>query len=121
MAITFTGSLNLQGITAQMGLKAEKAIGLCCEDLLRKAVEVCPIDSGDLRKSGTVQLEKKGIETQGMVGFGGDHTSEYAVVVHEMPNTTNWSEPGTGAKYLENPFKENTQRYLDKIADTVKV
>ena len=121
MAITFTGNLNLQGITAQMGLKAERAIGVCCEDLLRKAVEVCPKDTGDLRKSGTVQVDKKGIETIGQVGFGGDQTSDYAVIVHEMPNTTNWSEPGTGSKYLENPLKENSQNYLNKIADAVKV
>ena len=121
MAITFRGNLHLTNVTQQMKTNAERAIRLCAEDLLSKSVELCPIDKGDLRKSGTVAVENKGLETVAQVGFGGDHTSKYALAVHEMPNTTNWTEPGTGSKFLEKPFKENSENYLKKIADVVKV
>ena len=111
---------NLNRTVLNMNKKVEKQIELCAEDLLSKAVDRTPIDTGELRKSGTVSVEKKGMMTTGKVSFGGGAV-DYADIVHEMPNTTNWTEPGTGNKYLENPLKENTQKYLDKIKEAAKV
>ena len=109
---------NLNRVTREMELKAEKSIEQCAEDLLDKAVQKTPIDSGELRLSGTATVEKKGVESIGRVGFGGGQV-DYALAVHET--IKNYKEPGTGAKYLENPLKENAQKYFDKIANDVKV
>ena len=109
---------NLNRVTREIELKAERSIGQCTEDLLDKAVQKTPIDSGELRLSGTATVEKKGVESIGRVGFGGGQV-DYALSVHET--IKNYKEPGTGAKYLENPLKENAQRYFNKIANDVKV
>ena len=109
---------NLQRVTREIELKAERSIGQCAEDLLDKAVQRTPINTGDLRKSGTATVEKKGMESIGRVGFGGGQV-DYALAVHET--IKNYKEPGTGAKYLGNPLKENAQRYFDKIANDTKV
>ena len=109
---------NLGRVTREIELKAEKSIGQCAEDLLDKAIQRTPIDTGELRLSGTTTVEKKGVESIGRVGFGGGQV-DYALEVHET--IKNYKEPGTGAKYLENPLKENAQKYFDKIADDIKV
>ena len=88
--------------------------------MLSKAVDRTPIDTGELRKSGTVSVDKKGMMTTGKVSFGGGAV-EYAVAVHEMPNETNWTEPGTGNKYLEKPLKANSAKYLQSIAKAVEI
>ena len=111
---------NLNITVLNMNKKVEKQIELCAEDLLSKAVDRTPIDTGELRKSGTVSVDKKGMMITGKVSFGGGAV-DYADIVHEMPNTTNWTEPGTGNKYLENPLKENAKKYLDSIKEATKV
>jgi hypothetical protein len=109
---------NLNRVTREIELKAERSIGQCAEDLLDKAVQRTPIDTGELRLSGTATVEKKGVESTGRVGFGGGQV-DYALAVHET--IKNYKEPGTGAKYLENPLKENAQRYFNKIADDIRL
>ena len=109
---------NLGRVTREIELKAEKSIGQCAEDLLDKAIQKTPKDTNELRLSGTATVEKKGVESIGRVGFGGGQV-DYAIEVHET--IKNYKEPGTGAKYLENPLKENAQKYFDKIANDIKV
>lgn len=108
----------LGGVTREIESKVERSIGQCAEDLLDKATQKTPIDTGELRLSGTATVEKKGVESIGRVGFGGGQV-DYALAVHET--VKNYKEPGTGAKYLENPLKENAQRYFNKIANDIKV
>ena len=111
---------NLNITVATMNKKVEKQIEKCSQDLLRKAIDKTPMDTGELRKSGAVEVEKNGLKTTGRVSFGGGQV-DYADIVHEMPNDVNWTEPGTGNKYLENPLKENAQKYLDSIKEAAKV
>lgn len=109
---------NLNNLTKQMEKKAEKQIKKCCEDLLSKAVDITPMNTGELRKSGTTDYDTA--TKTGKVSFGGGAV-DYAVAVHEMPNETNWSEPGTGNKFLEKPLKANSDKYLQSIAKAVEV
>ena len=111
---------NLNATVTTINKKAEKQIEKCSQDLLRKAIDKTPMDTGELRKSGAVEVEKKGLKTTGKVSFGGGQV-DYADIVHEMPNDVNWTEPGTGNKYLENPLKENAKKYLDSIKEATKV
>ena len=107
---------NLNITITAINKRAERQIEKCCQDLLSKAVERVPKDTKELMKSGAVEIEKNGLKTVGKVSFGGGEV-DYADIVHEMPNDVNWTEPGTGNKYLENPLKENSQKYLDKIKE----
>ena len=109
---------NLNTVSKQIEKKAEKQIKKCCEDLLSKAIDITPIDTGELRKSGTTDYDTA--TKTGKVSFGGGAV-DYAVAVHEMPNETNWSEPGTGNKFLEKPLKANSEKYLQSIAKAVEV
>jgi hypothetical protein len=102
-------------------------------DLTGKAVLLAPVDTGDLRGSGQGIINKtvvaegnkdgsishKGKPPQaevynGMVTF----TAKYAVRQHEEME---YNHPQGGqAKYLEQPFKENTDKYIKHLADSVK-
>ena len=111
---------NLNLTVERINGNTEKAIEKCCQDLKRKAIDKTPMDTGALRRSGAVNVEKAGTKTVGKVSFGGGEV-DYADIVHEMPNTVNWTEPGTGNKFLENPLKENAQKYLNDIKEATKV
>lgn len=43
----------------------------------------------------------------------------YAGYVHEMTGAVNWSEPGTGAKYLDRPVKDNLDLVGDETANNI--
>ena len=108
----------------QMSTAGEKAVYEVAADLLNKAVELCPISplgterkdgtkSGDLRKSGKNKMIRRGNRPTAQVSFG-DGKVDYAAAVHEVQKG-NYSEPGTGWKYLERPLKQNEKRYINYI------
>ena len=41
---------------------------------------------------------------------------EYAAIVHEMPDNTNWTMTGSGPKYLEAKLIKNKEKYMAEIA-----
>jgi len=72
---------------------------------------------GHLRRSQKIENPKtKHGEISVEVGFDTD----YAAAVHEMPETVNWSTPGTGPKYLESKLIRNKEKYAKNIADNIK-
>jgi hypothetical protein len=96
---------------------ATRGLRLSGEDLLGKAIGVTPLDEATLRQSGSVQ-PTTGVFTD----FGGAYVTvgfdtEYALAVHEMPDGTSWTTPGTGSKYLESPFAENEHLYIGFIKE----
>jgi len=108
----------LDNIVDNIENKVEIAIYECSADLLRESNMVCPIDSSDLRKSGKLKVEKESREIVGTVSYG-DARATYAEVVHEV-RSENYSEGGTGWKYLENPLKEKSNLYQAKIKNAVE-
>jgi hypothetical protein len=102
-------------------------------DLLGKSVELAPVDLGDLRGSGnaTVNSTKIAVGTkEGNLNTVGSFTNEdvlngtvgfneqYAVKQHE--HTEYQHHQGGQAKYLEQPFRENVQKYINHIAEANK-
>jgi len=70
-----------------------------------------PKKEGTLKGSWQIQAEAKGGENYEIwAGFN----EEYASRVHEMVDPgVHWSEPGSGAKYLESKLTMFGKKYLD--------
>lgn len=88
-----------------------KTIG---DDLLGKAQREAPVEEGTLRGSGksevTVEHDRVSVE----VSF----STPYAARQHEE---TSWKHPKGGkAKYLEDPLKEMSARYLAALAAAIR-
>ncbi len=117
---------NFAMLKKKIAIKIEQAIKETGQNLLDETVQVTPMSplgtetSGDLRKSGKLDIEKSGKNTEAVVTFGGGKV-DYALRVHEMPNNTNWSESGTGNKYLEKTVDDNRKKYLKHIADKIRL
>jgi hypothetical protein len=81
-------------------------------DLLGKAVQLAPVDTGDLRGSGAVDIDEN--SNTATVSFN----TPYAVRQHEE---LEYRHPQGGqAKYLEQPFKENADKYIKHLAASVR-
>lgn len=102
-------------------------------DLLGKSVPLAPVDLGDLRGSGSASINGAVMATgtkegsiytmghtnddeimNGEVGF----SEPYAATQHEHLEFKHLK--GGKAKYLEDPFKSNSQKYIDHIAQANK-
>jgi hypothetical protein len=103
------------------------------DDLKRIAVDIAPIDSGDLRRSGNAKVRENAGNIVGEVSFSAvDNSSgrrfNYAVWTHEADynlGPLSRQAPGTdgyevGNKYLERPLKGESQKYLRWIAEEIK-
>lgn len=101
---------NLKNMAKGIDNSIEKAIWDCVLDLQGKSSRIAPVDTGDLRGSATSEVK----DLIGEVGFG----EEYALEQHE--NLTFNHPRGGQAKYLENPFVENKEKYKRRIERAVK-
>ena len=133
-AVEAAFSEKLKGIT-HYSLEATTDIVL---DLTGRAAAEAPVETGALRGSGKGEVNEvivvKGIKSEDKVGRveatgakppdrkiikGVVSFSEaYAVTQHEM---INYKHPKGGkAKYLEDPFKANMNRYIQRYKDGIK-
>jgi len=72
---------------------------------------------GHLRRSQKIEKPK---EERGEISVELGFNTDYAAAVHEMPETTQWSTPGTGPKYLESKLLRNKDKYMKNVADNIK-
>jgi len=94
----------------------EKVAAFVLADAVNEQPTV-PKKTGTLRRSqaiGKAQIGRKGIS----IAFG--FNTEYAARLHEAPSSWNWSEPGSGPKYLQSKLEKNMKKYMKKIADEIK-
>jgi hypothetical protein len=138
MNITVSGVNELDKVLKQIPKSAttaiEKELKKVALDLQGKAQRIAPIDLGDLRGSAFAVVGKEmvsqqekdkdpksvrmGLPTAGgleaIVGFA----EPYALKQHEE---VGYRHPKGGqAKYLETPYKQNRDKYVDYIAKAVK-
>lgn len=78
--------------------------------------EYCPVDTGTLRSSGQVIIERTETDVTGTIGYGGAAES-YALIVHE---TNRNYRGGKSWKYLEIPFREMIPDAFQDIADSLE-
>lgn len=72
---------------------------------------------GHLRRSQKIERPKiRSGEVSIEVGFNAD----YAGIVHEMPDGTQWTVPGTGSKYMEAKLIKNKEKYMGEVAEDIR-
>ncbi len=136
---------HLEAVTPKI---AEKAVALAAMRLLRDSVmemPTVPRDKGTLRGSGSVLVQNKHFMSADPVGGNptpatvGDaqikagevvaqvgYNTPYASYQHEgvrldgTRQVREYTEPGSGAKFLERPLHENARDYAAIMAQTIK-
>ena len=99
-------------------------------DVLNNAMNLVPMETGTLKASGNVTSKpsKAEVHTKISVSFGGATTgapsgANYAIYVHENLGA-NHSPPkfqGGQAKYLEQPFLEETSKWPSDLVKRIRV
>lgn len=93
----------------------DNALLTCGADLQSKSVDRAPIDTGKLRESAVVDDAEIASHVV-KVGYSPE-VDDYSLVQHER---LDFNHPRGGeAKYLENPFNENMQQYIEKIGKDI--
>lgn len=108
--VELTNKLNKS--VSQISDTVQSALLDCGNDLQQKAVDITPIDTGALRASAFTEAES-GSNPSVIVGF----EEEYAIYVHE--NLEAHHDVGQ-AKFLEQPLKENSDKYVKYVRDKVQ-
>jgi len=102
---------NFNKLLRQTDIKCKEKFKDVCEDLIGKAINLAPVDLGDLRGSGHVAYIG---DFDANIGFN----EPYAIKQHEH---TEYNHPKGGqAKYLEQPFRENIDKYIKYIAKEIE-
>jgi hypothetical protein len=83
------------------------------EEIMAESVERCPVKTGTLRRSATVQVAKQ-TDTVCEIKLG--YNTEYAIYVHENLEA---HHPIGEAKFLENPVNEHAKNIASDICKRV--
>jgi len=113
---SFSIKLDDKALNSQLSLALKrnpivtaKAIGACALDLAGKSAKLAPVDTGDLRNNCNARLSVSPFSVKATVGY----SLPYALRQHEE---LEYNHPmGGEAKFLEKPFEENKQKYINKI------
>src|SRR5690606_37718863 len=84
----------------------------CGNDLQQKAQDLTPVDTGALRASAYTEAES-GSNPSVIVGY----TEEYAIFVLDNLEA---HHPVGQAKFLEQPLKENADKYAEHVTNKVQ-
>lgn len=113
-----TGRQRLDTIEGKLEQATAEVAGQALTDIL-EVTPISPIGTtfrGALRMSGASRIERRGRQVRGIVSF----TERYALAVHEMPETNNFSEGGTGPKFIERTLRKNGRMYLNYIKGRIR-
>ena len=127
---------NLNKLQKQIEKEILKGVEEALLDLSAQSLTECPLDTGNLRESYKVDVNGDTVITGTKKGkpikikkikeikdekieAEASYNTDYALIQHE-DLTFYHPTPGTKAKYLEDPLKNNEQKYVDIITDKVK-
>lgn len=126
-ASDFFAQLGLTEARVQVAVK--RGVQDSMDDLKRIAVDIAPIDSADLRRSGEANVVATPALVVGEVTFSAKNDGfDYATWIHEADYSLgplSQQAPGTdgysvGNKYLERPLRGESEKYLRWIAEEIK-
>lgn len=109
-----------EGIETDLGQGMNRALA----ELETLAVELAPVDKGNLEASTATQVRRSGSRVIGTLAF----VTPYAARVHELPDESRGpltrKKPGNrlgpaGPKYLERPLREFTKRLPEIFAEVI--
>lgn len=93
-----------------------KALYTTAVQIGNKSGQIVPVDTGNLRSTRQIEFED-GINMTAEISYG-DTATPYAIVQHER---TDYAHRGRGqAKYLEQPFLEETAFWPQALVDRVR-
>lgn len=81
--------------------------------------EIVPQDKGKLINSSFSDVGKRFILFGKIIGRVG-YTAKYADIVHEMPETNNFTKPGTGPQFLLKAVTQNARKIIEIIQKRAK-
>lgn len=109
---------DFKAFTSQLeGFLAED-MGAALEPTFDKSQQLVPVKSGDLKKSGFLEIESFRGGARAVIGYGKDSFPPYAVFVHEIPY--HHEDPWTD-KFLQRPVEEDYFNILQRVADRVQI
>jgi len=114
MALTGMATV-IKNMTAEMQRVQERTRGGMHRAVLtvkRASMKQTPVDTGNLMHSHDTEVFSQGMTIIGEIRV----TADYAVYVHEMPESYNFRRPGSGPKFLEKALYENQQKVIDILA-----
>jgi hypothetical protein len=101
---------------------AKRGLHDALDDWVRQSRDIAPIDGGTLRKSiHKNPIEGSGLNLEGTVSANATErwrggTFNYAYYIHEVTEHAVTGDP----KFLDNPAKQNEQKWRDWIEDEIK-
>ena len=139
MSIEFKGAEALKKILREAPKEAESAIigelKIIAADLQGKAQRLAPVEFGDLRGSAFAVVGKSDVSVNteadtdpgtprlaipgaGKLGAVIGFSEPYALAQHEE---VEYRHPKGGqAKYLEQPYKENVDKYVKELSEAIR-
>ncbi len=105
---------NAKAVKAALSRGAVKGVTDASLFVLADSVQRAPVDTGDLRGSGSTDIRESPHEVEGVIGYN----VPYAVEVHE--NMAMVHPRGGEAKFLENAFTQNRERVEQHIQDAIR-
>lgn len=108
---TVLGNVSRQ--MAKVKVKGQGALARAALLVKRKSMELCPVgDTGNLVNSHETEVVPSGLSLKAEIRV----TADYAIYVHEMPETYHFRKPGSGPKFLERALYENQKAIFDILA-----
>jgi hypothetical protein len=112
--VTITYKSNRANVVAAIKEAGKDGINEGAIDVLMRAEMIVPLDESPLLNSG--KITNVGDSTY--IGFGFGESAIYAVVQHE--NMQYAHAPGRQPKYLEQPFREQRDKIIQRVANKIR-
>jgi hypothetical protein len=121
----YDATFDLSQVTQRLAQLPDKAYEAVAKALYEEAIAImaksqplCPVDTGLLRSTGTVETENSpGPEAVVTLSYGGKGQAPYAVYVHER---TDLHHPVGQHHFLSAPFYEATAGMTERLAQTIR-
>lgn len=105
--------LGITAVTSQITATLQGEVQVALTEILEAALEITPLEFGDLRASGKVVLEAFEGGASGAVTFGDESGGvDYAAIVHERLDV---HHPIGQAKYLEVGARKATEAVIKRL------
>ena len=103
-----------KAVIKEVSEKTVRAANKTVEILLNKTVDVTPKDDGFLRQSLATEHATLNKPYAKVVSKG--NIAPYNVRVHEMlDHNVRWTTPGTGPKFIEKTFRNNSLKTFNRV------